>query len=385
MTPVRSLLVTNDFPPKVGGIQSYLGELWRRLPAEETVVFAPDFPGDSDYDAEQSWPVVRNGHKLMIGRRRLAARVRSLVEEHDIDVVLADPLAMVGPAMVSRSQPMTTPWAPIIHGAEVTIPGRVPVLRSVMRSVLNRADFVVAAGGYPLAEAEKIAGRSLDAVLIPPGVDTSRFVPLDEPERAETRRRFGLVEDDVFVLSLSRLVPRKGFDVLIKAAHRLAGSHPRLVVGIAGGGRDDERLRRLAASGPGRIRFFGRVPDADMPGLYGASDVFCMLCRNRWMGWEQEGFGIVFLEAAAAGVPTIVGRSGGSHEAVADGQSGLVVDDPTSVAEAAAALETLVDDDNLRRSFGEFGRNRAVDSFDYDVLTAQLRKGIAERLPGGPS
>lgn len=377
---VRSLLVTNDFPPKIGGIQSYLGELWDRMGADETVVYAPRQADAAVWDAQRPWPVVRSSSKYMLAVGRLTTRIDALVAQHRPDVVLVDPAIMVGPAMTSRRRGSSVPWAPILHGGEVTVPGRITFLRPSMRKVLNSADFVVAAGGFPLAEAEAIVGHSLDAVLVSPGVDTNRFVPLGAAERRAVRQRWGIPDDAFFVLGLSRLVPRKGFDVLIRAAHRIAGSAHGLVVGIGGTGRDEDRLRRLARGGSADIRLLGRVPEDDLAALYGASDAFAMLCRNRWNNWEQEGFGIVFLEAAACAVPSLAGRSGGSHEAVSDENSGLLVQDPSSVDEAARALRRLADDAGLRRRLGDEARRRAVTEFDYSVLVDALRQGLAARV-----
>jgi phosphatidyl-myo-inositol dimannoside synthase len=233
----------------------------------------------------------------------------------------------------------------------------------------------VAAGGYPLAEAERAAGRSLPSVVIPPGVDVDRFRPLSPAERAAARRRLGLPTDAVLVHAGSRLVPRKGIDVVLEAAGALAASRPVHVV-VSGSGRDRSRLARVARRAGTPATFLGRVPDEDLPALYGCADVFAMLCRTRWGGLEQEGFGIVFLEAAASGVPQIAGRSGGAHEAVRDGETGFVVDEPTDVAAVTAALARLVDDAGLRERLGRAARVRA-EAFSYDRLAARLADALA--------
>jgi phosphatidylinositol alpha-1,6-mannosyltransferase len=247
-----------------------------------------------------------------------------------------------------------------------------PPANLALRRVLRGADLVIAAGGYPLAEGERAAGRTLPSVVVPPGVDTDRFVPLDADRRREVRRRHGLPEDGTVVLSVSRLVPRKGFDTLIDAIRR--AGRDDVTLAVVGGGRDEARLRRMAGGAP--VRFLGRVPDVDLPGLYGAADLFAMLCRDRWGGLEQEGFGIVFLEAAAAGVPSVAGRSGGSHEAVVDGSTGLVVDDPTDVAAVGRALGALIDDPDRRTAMGAAARRRAVAEFRYDDLARRLGDAI---------
>jgi phosphatidylinositol alpha-1,6-mannosyltransferase len=239
--------------------------------------------------------------------------------------------------------------------------------------VLRQAQVVICAGGYPLAEAERAAGRSLPATNIPPGVDVERFRPLSADERATTRTRHDLPLGVPVVLGVSRLVPRKGFDTLLRACGQLAATGREFVVAIAGSGRDRDRLERIAAQAHAPAHFLGRVPDDALPSLYAAADVFAMLCRNRWGGLEQEGFGIVFVEAAAAGVPQVAGRSGGAAEAVAHGESGFVVDRPGDVGAVVRALTILLDDADVRTRMGQAARRRAVDEFSYDVLAARLR------------
>jgi len=177
------------------------------------------------------------------------------------------------------------------------------------------------------------------------------------------------------VLGLSRLVPRKGFDALICAAALLAPKHPDLLVAIAGGGRDRQRLAKLATRLGAPVRFLGRVEEDDMPAVYACSDLFAMLCRNRWAGLEQEGFGIVFLEAAACGVPQIAGHSGGAAEAVLDGETGLVVA-PKDIPAIAAAIGRLLDDPAERARLGAAARERARRDFDYDGLALTLHAAI---------
>lgn len=375
---MRHLLVTNDFPPKIGGIQSYLWELWRRLPPSEAVVLTTPHAGSEAFDAAAPIRVERSTEPVLLPTRSLARRIDRLATEVGADLVLLDPalpLGHLGPAL-------SHPYGLVLHGAEITVPGRVPGPRSVLARTLRGAAVVVAAGGYPADEAERAAGRGLPVILVPPGVDTERFRPLDDAERAVARKRFGISVDATVVASVSRLVPRKGMDVLIRAAQRLGRIHPDLEVVIGGAGRDDRRLRRLVAEVGAPVRLLGRVDDADLPQLYGAADVFAMDCRNRWLGLEQEGFGIVFLEAAACGVAQVAGSSGGAAEAVVHDRTGLVVDDPRSTAELTAALGSLIGDPSRRDRMGVAARNRVVAEFSYDGLAAHLRAELATLVAG---
>jgi phosphatidylinositol alpha-1,6-mannosyltransferase len=363
---VTSLLVTNDFPPKVGGIQSYLYELWRRLPPDETTVLTSGYPDGAGWDARQRFRVERVGERMLLPKPRLARRIDALAREVGADVIFVDPvlpLGLVGPRL-------RTQYVAVAHGAEVTVPERLPVGRLLTRRVLRAAAGVVAAGSYPGRVATRAAGIPLPLLIVPPGVDPDRFRPLPPDARAAARRRFGLAPDRPLILGLSRLVPRKGFDILIDA---VAGLDADVQLAIGGGGRDAARLdSRAARRGiAGRTRFLGRVPDADLAAVYACADVFAMLCRERWGGLEAEGFGIVFVEASACGVPVVAGRSGGAHEAVVDGETGLVVE-PRDVNGVRAALEQLLGDDALRARVGAAARRRAVNDLSYDHLVTRL-------------
>jgi phosphatidyl-myo-inositol dimannoside synthase len=380
---VTSLLVTNDFPPKVGGIQSYLYELWRRLPADETTVLTTAFPDAAEWDGRQRFRVERVDQRVLLPKPGLERRIDALARDVDADVIFLDPVLPLG--LVGRRL-HAAPYVAITHGAEVTVPGRLPGGRLLTRRVLRAAAGVVAAGTYPARIATRVAGTQLPALIVPPGVDPEQFQPLPPDAQAAARRRWGLAPERPLVLGLSRLVPRKGFDVLIDA---VAGLDPDVQLAIGGTGRDAGRLASRAARRgiAARTRFLGRVPDDDLTGLYASADVFAMLCRERWCGLEAEGYGIVFVEAGACGVPVVAGRSGGAHEAVVDGETGLVVE-PRDVVGVRAALERLLGDQALRKRFGAAGRRRAVDELSYDRLVTRLLPvtrgdlGALSPLPG---
>ena len=266
------------------------------------------------------------------------------------------------------------PYDVVLHGAEVTVPGRLPGSRAILAHVLRRARRVVTAGGYPAAEGERAAERNLDVVNVPPGVDVERFRPLDEAQRTVARARFGLPPGAPLVVSVSRLVPRKGFDTLIRAAARLRRTRARPE-------RGDLRRRAgrgAAAEARRRARCRGHVPRAGRRtrtcrSLYGGADVFAMVCRSRWAGLEQEGFGIVFLEAAACGVPQVAGASGGAAEAVLHGETGLVVDPPDDPDRVADALATLLDGRGGAPTVSvEPAEPAVVAEFTYDRLAHRL-------------
>jgi len=370
---VTHLLVTNDFPPKVGGIQNYLWELYRRMDPAEIAVFTTPYEGDSAFDAEQGYLIERFERFFLSPTPDVRRRIDTIASRVEAKSVLFDPAIPVG-AVGPR---LSIPYGVVLHGAEVTVPARLPGLRNALRTAIDNAEIVVSASEHARAEAEKMMGRPLPAVWVPPGVDVERFRPIDADQRAEVRRRFGVPEGAPFVLSVSRLVPRKGMDTLIDAASMLESEFPNLVTLIVGTGRDERRLQRRIDSTGAPVRLLGRVSDSDLPLLYAAADVFVMLCRIRWGGLEQEGFGIVFLEAAACEVPQVAGKSGGAADAVADGETGIVVQQPDSAEEAAAAIARLLRDDTLRAEMGRRGRERACDEFSYDLLADRLAVAMA--------
>jgi phosphatidyl-myo-inositol dimannoside synthase len=359
-----SLLVTNDFPPKVGGIQSYLHELWRRLPPAETTVLTTAHEGAAGWDAEQPFRVVRAKQKVLLPTKALTRDVDALAREVGADVIFLDPmlpLGLIGPRLHNA------PYVVVAHGAEITVPASTPGLRRLGRKVVRGAAAVVAAGGYPARQASRIAGADVPGVIVSPGVDGERFRPSSEAERVESRLSFGLDPDRPLVLGLSRLVPRKGFDVVIDAVAQM----PDVQLALAGSGRDRTRLERRSRRRGAGVDFLGRVGEPELPKLYGCADAFAMCCRDRWGGLEAEGFGIVFLEAAACAVPSVAGRSGGAHEAVVDGETGFVVP-PRSIGEVRRAIDTLCHDLDRARAMGRAARERSVTEYSYDGLVAGL-------------
>jgi phosphatidylinositol alpha-1,6-mannosyltransferase len=367
----RHLLVTNDYPPKTGGIQVYLHELWRRLETGRAVVLtASSHPGAAAFDEDSEIVVERvPARTLFLPTLRAWRAIEAAIARHEPDLVLLDPawpLGLLGPLL-------SVPYGVIVHGAEATIPSRTPIVASSLRFVLKHAVVAICAGSYPEAIVRNNAAEFTPPVIqVPPGVDTMRFTPVDASRRSEVRATLDIDDDDFVVSSYSRLVPRKGMDTLIRAAARLQGEVPRLRVVIGGSGRDEARLKKLAERLKAPVTFLGRIPDDELSDWIGSSDLMVMDCRSRWLGLEQEGFGIVFVEAAATGVAQIAGRSGGSHEAVENGVTGLVLGDPRSDELLAKAILALALDDERRLAYGRASRVAAVGRFEWYRLAMQL-------------
>jgi phosphatidylinositol alpha-1,6-mannosyltransferase len=360
------LFVTNDYPPKVGGIQNYLWELWRRMPAGRAFILTTSYEGDTAFDAVQTHPVERAG-KVLLPTPATGHRIVETADRVGADLIVLDPAHIVGLLGPSLGRP----YALIVHGAELSIPARTPGYNLALRRAMRGARLIIAAGPWVAREAQAIA-RDVDVIDIPPGVDGAVFKPSSPAERAAARARLGVAPDAEVIFHLSRLVPRKGADTLIRAVALLRDTRPKLVALIGGTGRDSGRLHKLGAKLRAPVRFLGRVPNGDLVSTYGAADVFSHVCRNRWGGLEQEGFGIIFLEAAACGVPQIAGNSGGAGDAVLDGVTGYVIDPPSDAAAVARRLEELLDDPQRAAEMGKAARQRALLDFAYDDLAQRL-------------
>jgi phosphatidylinositol alpha-1,6-mannosyltransferase len=365
-------MVTNDFPPRVGGVQQYEWNVIRHLPPEQLLVLAPRWSGWREHDERQPFGVERWPEPFMWPTPSLARRVRSMVRAHQADVVLFGqglPLPLLGPGLATAG----IPYVVMTHGVEVWM-ARVPSLRGLLRTALGSARAVTAISRHTAAAVSRAIPGGVPLTLLPPAVDEGRFRPDVEGETA--RARLGL-DGRPTVLCVSRLVRRKGQDVLIAGMELLSKLVPDVVLVIAGDGPDHERLEVQAGLAPvGSIVFAGAVQDADLPPLYSACDVFAMPCRSRWGGLEVEGFGIVFLEAAAAAKPSVAGRSGGAGEAVVDEETGLLVEggEPKAVA---LAVSRLLLEPARATAMGVAGRARVERAFTWVGRAQELAAVLA--------
>ncbi|MFF0455117.1 glycosyltransferase family 4 protein [Nocardia africana] len=369
----RTLLITNDFPPRPGGIQSYVHSLALRMPPEDLVVYAPRWRGDSHlrFDAQQPFPVVRHPTTLMLPTPLVLRRAAKLLRDERCDTVwfgAAAPLALMSPALrrfgAQRILAST-------HGHEVGW-SMLPGARQVLRVIGDHTDVVTYVSKYTRRRFAAAFGAQAALEYLPPGVDSTVFRP-DPAARAELRARYGLGERPT-VLCLSRLVPRKGQDVLILAMREIRRRIDGAVLVIAGGGPYEEKLRALvrALDLEADVVFTGRVPAAELAAHHTIADVFAMPSRTRGAGLDVEGLGIVYLEASATGVPVVAGNSGGAPETVLEGRTGTVVDGRDERAVAAAVADILSDPDAAAR-MGAAGREWVADQWRWDVLGGRLR------------
>ncbi|MFI5781585.1 glycosyltransferase family 4 protein [Nocardia sp. NPDC051570] len=368
----RTLLVTNDFPPRPGGIQSYLHALAMQLPADELVVYAPRWRGDSHvkFDAEQPFQVVRHPTTLMVPTPLVLRRAAKLVRDERCDTVwfgAAAPLALLSPLLRRAGAERIVAST---HGHEVGW-SMLPAARQALRVIGDHTDAITYVSKYTRRRFSAAFGPRAGLEYLPPGVDTEVFRP-DPAARAELRARYGL-GDRPTVLCLSRLVPRKGQDMLIMAMSEIKKRVDGAVLVIAGSGPYEDKLRGLAAALDlaDDVIFTGRVPAAELAAHHTIADVFAMPCRTRGAGLDVEGLGIVFLEASATGVPVVAGNSGGAPETVREGRTGTVVDG-RSQQQITDAIVTLLSDPETAAGLGAAGRDWVSEHWRWDVLGARL-------------
>ena len=373
------LVVTNDFPPRVGGINYYVGHIARRFPPGEVTVFASAWEGARAFDADHPARVVRWPARTMLPTPAVLDRVAGLARETRADVVLfgaAFPLALLGPAIRRRTG---VPYAAFTHGWEVGA-ASVPGGALPLRRIASGAALLTAVSGWTRDVISRAVGPGVRIELLPPGIDRERFHPGvdDRP----VRERHGLGDRPV-VCCVSRLVPRKGQDQVIRALPRIAQEFPDVAFLVVGAGPYGHRLRSLAAERgvAGRVVFAGEVPYEELPAYFRAGEVFAMPARTMRWGIEVEAYGAVYTQANAVGRPSVGGRSGGAPEAVRDGETGLVVDG-TSVEDVAEGVLTLLRDPELAAKMGRAGAEWVHAELTWEAIATRLRellRGVLER------
>lgn len=371
---MKILVVTNDFPPRVGGINYYVDQIMRRFPAGEVTVFASAWPGAGAFDRTYPHKVVRWPARTMLPTPPVLRRVVDLVHAEVPDVVLfaaALPLGLIGPAITRRTG---VPYASFTHGVEVAA-ARVPGGRAALARVGRKAVLLTAVSGWTRSIIRPVVGRRVPLELLPAGIDAEHFHP--GVSDASVRERHGL-DDRPVVCCVSRLVARKGQDQVIRAMPRIGREFPGARFLVVGKGPDGERLRSLAAETgvADRVIFTGEVPYEDLPAYFRAGDVFAMPCRSRFFGLEVEALGAVFYQASAVGRPSVGGNTGGVPDAVRSGETGILVN-PARVDEIADAILALLRDPERAAKMGAAGAEWVHRELTWEAIAARLR-GLLE-------
>lgn len=373
-------MVSTDYPPIRGGISSLAwqaaADLARR--GHDVEVVAPSWPGDAEHDADEACRVFRTpgyGWGYLRGLPLLARAAARLALRRP-DVLLPMNVAYGGLATLGlRALGVRTPYVMFAYGLEFARFQGSPLMRRLYRRVYDGAERVFAVSGDTRRRLEDFGVRRRVDVMWP-GVDLRRFTP----EGGDFRDRLGLRGHPV-IGTLSRLVERKGHDLVLRALPEVLAEFPEAVYLVVGDGPDRARLEALARDlgVAASVRFVGEVQEGDLAAWYRTCDLFVLPSREIRRSGHVEGFGIVFLEAGACGLPVVGGRSGGVVEAVEEGRTGLLVD-PESPAELTGALLRMLRHPEEARALGRAGRDRAERQFTWERCLAPLGD-LLEELP----
>lgn len=372
-SPLHVFVVTNDFPPRIGGINYYVDQIMRRFPPGTVTIFSSQYAGWEAFDREYPHEVIRLDTEMMLPTPGVRRRLHDELRNRKPDVVAFGatwPLGHMGPAIRRK---LDIPYIGFTHGLELTgtlVPG-------LLRHIGRDAAMLTAVSEWARDALGKSFGWEGRMELLPSGIDTDTFRP-DVSDRV-VRERHALGDAPV-VCCVSRLVARKGQDLLIRALPAVARVVPDVKLLIVGSGPYDAELKKLAAATKvtDKVVFSGAAPYAELPAYFRAGDVFAMPCRLRWFGFDVEALGAVFLQGAAVGRPVIAGDSGGAPEAVIPGKTGLVVD-PNRPEPLAEAIISLLTDRARAEAMGRAGAEWVHSEWTWDRMTDRL-KSIVQRI-----
>jgi phosphatidylinositol alpha-1,6-mannosyltransferase len=369
---MRVLVVTNDLPPRLGGIQNYVDQLCRGLVSagDEVTVYASTFAGDAVWDEAAPFHVVRDRASVLLPTPRVLRQTLLLIERTQAEVVVfgaAFPLALMGPRLKRKSG---RPYIAFTHGLEVSAV-RAPGGASVLRRIGRSASAITFVSKFCDDSLRSAFGAGPEYALLAPAVDPKTFhLAVDG---TQIRDRHGLGTAPV-VVCVSRLVQRKGQDQLIMALSEVRKHVAETQLLIVGGGPYEAELRKLAADQgvEQHVVFAGAATEDELPAHYAAGDVFAMPCRERKRGLEVEAFGIVFIQAQAVGRPVLAGNIGGVPSALSANKTGLLVNGSDS-AQVTEALITLLKDTDTRTRMGAEAAEFVRTGFTWEGRTNELR------------
>jgi phosphatidylinositol alpha-1,6-mannosyltransferase len=363
----RTLVITNDFPPRPGGIQTFGYEIVRRFEPDSVTVLTSDWDGAAEFDAAQDFKVIRANTKTLLPSKSTLAMAREIVVSENITRVLfgaaaplgllASPLRKLGVKnIVGMTQGHETGWA------------MTPGTKQALRKIGNDTDYLTYISEYTHKKIAKALSPEAASRMrrIVPGVNVTEFSPTNSSFGNQLRAELGWTDRPVIVC-VSRLMARKGQDELIRALPEVHETSPMASLIIVGEGPYRKDLESLVKKFGLEefVHLTGKVSQGELSKWYAAGDIFAMPCRTRMGGWDVEGLGIVFLEGSATGLPVIVGDSGGAIDAVLDGETGYLVNG-TNTSEIAQRISYLIANPDAAKRMGEAGRNWVSQEWTWD-------------------
>ena len=345
-------------------------------------MLAPSYPGAEAFDARQPFEIHREPTSQLYPSLRLTRRIREISRGADVlQFGFALQSWLLAPYVLRKTG---VPYVVFVHGAEVLLPLRIPGVAHLLTwGTLRQAATVVAVSEHTATGVEHWTVGRIECEVLRPVADVEKF-RRTERARQRVRTRHGLGPQPT-VLCVSRLTPRKGQDRLIDVLPHLSRRFGAKLLLVGSGGMENSLRRRARRRGvANEVVFAGKVPETLLPAYYAAADVFAMPVRSRLLGAEEEGFGVVFVEAAASRLPIVVGDSGGAAEAVKDGVTGYLVNG-ASAREVRGALERLLEDDGLRQKMGAAARERAGTLHDVGVIGERYQEVLQRAARKAPT
>lgn len=371
----KILCVTNDFGPRAGGIETFVMGLIERLPRNTVIVYTSAQGDTKEYD--QRWldqfgvRVIRDRSKILLPTPRVSRAIKRVVATEKLEIVFfgaAAPLALMAQGIRKAG---VKKIVALTHGHEVWWAKLWP-FNWAIRYIGARVDHLTYLGEFTRQEISRaLSSGARDAMVkIAPGIDTEHFAPQASAE--DLRASLGL-RDKKVIVSVGRLVHRKGQDSLIAALPEILRRHPLAHILMVGEGPYRDHLEKLVKDLKleGAISFIGRIQHADLPRYISVGDIFAMPSRSRLAGLEVEGLGIVYLEASACELPVIAGISGGAPDAVLEGETGITVDG-TNPAEIASAVISLLDDPLKASAMGRRGREWIQSNWRWEIWASKF-------------
>ena len=374
-----TLFITNDFGPRAGGIETFVHGLIERLPKGSVIVYTSAQPNAAEFDAK--WlqdfgvEVIRDRSKILLPTHRVAKACLEIIKHRKLSKVAFGAAAPLGIMARAFRRAGVQKIVALTHGHEVWW-AKVPPFSLAIRFMSKNLDAITYLGDYTKSEISKALSKS-DAnklVQIAPGIDVEHFVPTDS---SNLRAELGLTDKSV-IISVGRLVHRKGQDKLIAALPAIKAKIPNVHLVLVGVGPHQEHLEKLAAKlkVADCVTFIGRINYAELPKYICLGDIFAMPSRSRFFGLEVEGLGIVYLEASACGLPIVGGKSGGAPDAVLVGETGVVVDG-TNTFEIAEACIELLNNPELCALMGANGRAWIIENWRWEIWATKYAALLA--------
>jgi len=365
----NTLFITNDFGPRAGGIETFVHGLIERLPKGSVIVFTSAQQNCTEFDAkwlnEYGVEVIRDSSKILLPTPRVIKICQKLVKSRKLTKVAFGAAAPLGIMALAMRRAGAQKIVALTHGHEVWW-AKVPPFSFAVRFMSSHIDAITYLGEYTKGEISKALNKTevSKLVQIAPGIDVDHFVPTDS---SKLRAELGLADKSV-IISVGRLIHRKGQDKLIAALPAIKTAVPNVHLVLVGVGPYQDHLEKLASklNVVDCVTFIGRINYAELPKYICLGDIFAMPSRSRFFGLEVEGLGIVYLEASACGLPVVGGKSGGAPDAVLIGETGLVVDG-TKPAEIAGACIELLNNPELCALMGAAGRTWIIENWRWDI------------------